>query len=462
MLALAACQETITPEPAEVQVTIPPELVLVPPVPGAFEPLFPGIPVIPALPPGQLPPGQALQDQGLQETLPALPAAPPPIVVPEGPVSVALLLPLTGPTAPLGEAMLDAAQMALFDVQADKLLLLPGDTEGTPAGAARAVAAALADGASLIIGPLFSGSVAAVTPLTLAAGVNVIAFSSDRKVARPGVFVMGFLPDQQVSRVIRYAVSRGLRRFAALTPASNYGQTVVRAMRQATEATETELTDIVFFPPNIQAASEVADIVRIFTDYDARRQRLLDQRAELEARGDEVSLGALRRLEGLDTLGEVDFEAVLVPEGGSRLLTVAPLLPFYDVDTTRIRMLGTTQWESAALDQEPALLGGWFAAPPPAARADFEARFEKIFGHRPPRLATLAYDAVALAGALSRLSGGVGFNTEILTNAGGFRGVDGLFRFTPDGASERGLAVLEVTRRGIITVDEAPKSFTGL
>ena len=381
--------------------------------------------------------------------------------LPPGPISVALLLPLSGPSGGLGAAMLDAAQMALFDVGATEIVLLPKDTEGTPDGARRAADAALADGAALMLGPLFSGSVAAVAPLAEVAGINVIAFSSDRKVARPGVFVMGFLPEQQVERVVTFATEHGFERFAALAPASNYGQAAVQELRRVTVATMTDVVEIVFFPPDVRAASDVADMVRVFVNYDQRRQELLAQRAELEARDDEVSREALRRLESLDTLGEVHFDSVLVPEGGVRLLTVVPLLPFYDVDATEVQLLGTAQWESAVAEREPSLFGGWFAAPPPEARSEFEARYRKIYGRQPPRIATLAYDAVALASALARASGEAGFDAGLLTNEGGFRGVDGLFRFSPDGTNERGLAVLEVTRNGLVTISSAPKSFIG-
>lgn len=379
--------------------------------------------------------------------------------LPAGPASVAILLPLSGPSGELGLAMFDAAQMALFDVGATQLVLLPMDTEGTPQGAARAAEAAISDGVSLILGPLFSGSVAEVAPLAQEAGVNVIAFSSDRDVARPGVFIMGLLPGHQVERVVGYAVERGHRRFAALAPESDYGFKVVQELRRATEAMVTDLVDVVHYPADAASAADVEQVVRVFTNYDARRQRLLAQREQLAGSDDEVSREALRRLEELDTVGDLHFDAVLLPEGGARLLSVAPLLPYYDVDATTVRLLGTAQWESAALVDEPAMFGGWFAAPAPEARARFEQRFEAVYGVPPPRLATLAYDAVALVGALSGLPDGSGYNTEVLTSAGGFRGVDGLFRFVPDGTNERGLAVLEVTSKGLVTVSDAPTSF---
>jgi hypothetical protein len=193
-------------------------------------------------------------------------------------------------------------------------------------------------------------------------------------------------------------------------------------------------------------------------NYDVRRAALLAERQRLIAQDDAASLAAL---EDVDTLGATGFDAVLLPEGGPRLLTIAPLFPFYDLDSAKIRLLGTNQWETAALASEPALHGGWYAAPPPSARLDFEVRFAETFGYAPPRLATLAYDAVALAGALARLPGGSGFTRETLTSPGGFRGVDGIFRFTADGANQRGLAVLEVTAAGAKLVDEAPASFAG-
>ena len=436
-MVLAACQhQTVAARKAPVQES--------PPVPQVTAPPPEPAPVVLTPPPEPVPP-------------PA-PAGPPPM---PGAARVALLLPLTGRSAVLGKALLDAAQMALFDVRADDLVLMPRDTRGTPDGAARAAATAIAEGATLIIGPLFAGSVATVAPLARSAGVNVVAFSSDRNVAGPGVFIMGLLPEQQIERVVAYAASQGYTRFSALAPSSTYGQTVVGALRRATQANGVRVVSPAFYPADVTAASDLVDIVRAFADYDRRHEALLDQRRRLKARDDEVSRAALVRLEPLDTLGEVDFDAVLVPEGGSRLLTVAPMLPYYDIDPAAVRFLGTAQWETAAIGAESALYGGWFAAPPPAGRAGFERRFADAFGRQPPRLATLAYDAVALVGALVRQSGGAGLSVEVLTNAGGFRGVDGLFRFTADGTNQRGLAVLEVGPDGVMTVSAAPDSFAG-
>lgn len=454
LVLLSACQHqrllSSTPPP---ETTAPPAPVVEAPLP---EPAPPPAPPPEPEPVVEAPPPVVVPVAPVEEYIP-----PPVLALPPGPVSVALLLPLSGPSADLGRALLDAAQLALFDVDNEDFVLLPRDTGGTPEGAAEAVGRALDDGARLILGPLFSGSVAAVAPITSLAGVNVVAFSSDRSVARPGVYLMGFLPGQQVVRVVEYAIRQDLKWYTALAPSNAYGQAMVAALSQATQAAGGILVEPLYFPADAETAADVEEIVRFMANYDVRRSALMTQRQQLIAQDDEISRAALRRLEGIDTIGAAGFDAVLLPEGGSRLLSIAPLFPYYDIESPEVRLLGTYQWESVVGEREPALFGGWFAAPPPEARADFEARFEEIFGYAPPRLASLAYDAVALAGALAKLPDGQGFSTETLTSGSGFRGVDGIFRFTPDGANERGLAVLEVTPEGAKTIDEAPKSFAG-
>ncbi len=368
---------------------------------------------------------------------------------------IAILLPLSGPSAKVGRDLLNAAQLALFHFADRRFELLPRDTKGTPRGAADAAALAIDDGASLILGPLLSGSVEAAAPAARAAGINVIAFTSDRTVAGGGVFTMGFLPGQEVARIVAFARQRGVRRLAVLAPDNSYGLRVVEQVRQSAEAPGLLLTHIVHYDP---LAANFAPVIRGLADYDARRQALLDQVETLKARNDEVAAAALKRLENLQTLGDVPFDALLIAEGGKRLQAIAALLPYYDLDPKKVRMLGTGQWDAPGLGAEPALVGGWFAAPSPAARADFVKQYEAAYGAPPHRLATLAYDATALAAVLAREDGG--FQPENITAARGFAGRDGIFRFLPTGIAQRGLSVLQVRERGTAVIADAPSNFT--
>ncbi|HSK41314.1 MAG TPA: penicillin-binding protein activator [Arenibaculum sp.] len=357
------------------------------------------------------------------------PTAPAPITTEElatpdrAATRVALLVPLTGQGSDVGQAMLNAAQIALFDVGDDAFELLPRDTRGSRQGADTAAREAIASGAELIVGPLFSYSVGAVTPIARQAGVPVLAFSNDWTQAGPNTWIMGLAPQEQVERVAGYTRARGMTRFGGLVPRTAYGDAVANALYASADRLGAEVVRLERFDPNVP---DVSPAVR-----------------------------------SLASAGPAAFEAVLIAEGGDRLRTIAPTLPFFEIDPRNVKLLGTGLWDDASLANEPALVGGWYAAPDPAARSDFEERYAEFYGQRPPRLATLAYDATALAAVLARF-GPAGYTLDSLTNPSGFAGVDGIFRLLPGGRVERGLAVLEVAPGGARIVDPAPDSFQPL
>ena len=373
---------------------------------------------------------------------------------------VALLLPLTGRGASIGRALLEAAQMALFETAEDDLELLIFDTQGTNAGAEDAARLAVADGARLIIGPLFGASAEAVRPVAAAAGISVVSFSNNRDIAGNGVYVFGFLPEQQVRRIIRYAAGAGHSRIGALVPSSSFGELVVATARIASEQIGMNVVQATYYDPS---DSELAPLIRQFADYDSRKSALAAQKALLSGQTDQISRNALRRLSGLETLGDPPFDSVLLPAGDPELRGIAPLLAYYDVDPARIRLLGTSLWDEARrLGVEPALVGGWYAAPAPASRLVFEDKFERAFTRRPPRLASLGYDAMLLAVALTYAEGGADYSPASLTDANGFAGVDGIFRLLADGTNQRGLAIMEVGEDGVRVIDPAPTRFTDI
>jgi ABC-type branched-subunit amino acid transport system substrate-binding protein len=358
--------------------------------------------------------------------------------------------------AGLGQAMLNAAQLAVFNFADESFELLIHDTKGSPGAATEAASAAIGDGAALILGPLLSASTRAVGAVARAANVPVIAFSSDRSVAGGGTYTMGFLPSAEIWRIVAYARSKGVRRFAALAPDNIYGETVVSALENAVAANGGTVPRVQFYDPN---TTDFSVVVRTLANYNSRRQALLGQRKELKGREDEVSRRALKRLAKLQTIGDLPFDALLLAEGGKRLQAIAALLPFYDIDPAKVRMLGTGQWDMPGLGAEPALVGGWFAAPSPAARTDFETTYKETYGRASPRLATLAYDATALAAVLAKAEQGANFSAAAITVTSGFWGRDGIFRFLPSGVAERGLAVMKVGRHGPEVISRAQETF---
>jgi branched-chain amino acid transport system substrate-binding protein len=419
---------------------------------------------------------------------------------PPGEVRVGLLLPLTGPAAELAKDMQDAAQLALFDVGPNDLVLLPRDSASTPEGGRQAAEQAVQEGAVVLLGPLFNQAVTAVSPVAAQAGIRVLAFSNVASAAADGTFLLGFRPEEQVERVVRYALGHVVRRpdetaapltagqagaaaeatagvesgaqnaadrslaaaapgpvrIAGLAPDDAYGATAMDALRRTVQAAGGELGDVLFYPPN---QADPSGVVRKVANYDARKAALERERARLQKLNDDPSKRALQRLSTLDTLGGPPFDAILIADGGDRLRSVASLLTFFDVDPAVTRFLGTMRWQDdPRVLQEPALQQSWFAAPSPDGMTQFESRFNEVYGHPPQQLAALAYDATALAVVVARED--PKFQAATLTNPKGFAGATGPFRLRADGLADHGLAILQVAAGKARMIEPAPTSFT--
>jgi ABC-type branched-subunit amino acid transport system substrate-binding protein len=343
-------------------------------------------------------------------------------------VKVALLLPLTGNASAqqVAKAMKQASELALFDFDKPNIQLVPKDTHGTPDGARQAAQEAVKEGSELIVGPLFANEVSSVAPIAQAAHIPVIAFSSDRSVAGNGVYLLSFVAGSDVPRMISYAVSKGKTRFAALFPQNDYGRLAEQAFQRAVQDNHAQVVMTKTFPPDANGMLPPVKEMSVLAKKDAPPQ----------------------------------IDAIFIPAGGDTLPSLAPLFPYYEMDTKTVKLMGLSGWDYPGVGKEPALLGGWFAAPDPKGWQDFTRRYVETFKDAPPRLASLSYDAVSLAISLSANPPDRRFVASELTRASGFQGVDGLFRFRPDGTSERGFAIMEVQKYGNQAIEPAPSSFS--
>lgn len=332
------------------------------------------------------------------------------------PVRVGLLLPFSNGSAAtrnLARAMMNAAQLALFDARNPDILLMPGDEGSTAQTAASAARTLIAEGAEVIVGPLFATSVSSVAPIARDHAVPIISFSTDRGVGGDGVYLLSFQPESEVDRVITYAAAQGHKNFTALIPRTAYGDRVLKAFNSDAAAKHLAVRAILRFDPRAPDLAQTASAA--------------------------AQSGA---------------DAILIAQGSQPLAVIAAGL-----GSPHPQLLGTGLWADKTLTREMALSGGWFAAPPPSTNASFENRYRNAYGSAPPQLAPLAYDAISLVAALASGTPYHRFTETALTDANGFAGISGVFRFHANGNCDRGLAVLSLQPDGFHVVDPAPKTF---
>jgi ABC-type branched-subunit amino acid transport system substrate-binding protein len=329
---------------------------------------------------------------------------------------VALLVPLSGGNAGVGQSIANATMLALLDTQNQSVRVTNYDTAP---GAAAAARRAIAEGAQLILGPLLADDVRAVAPVARAAGVPVISFSNDAGVAGGGTYVMGYAPVQSIGRVVAYASGRGVTSFAGLVPNGLYGQRASTAFLRAVETAGGKVVSLQTFartPAAITAAT--------------------------------ARLG-----------GQGAYDAVLIADGGAPASQAAAQVKRGVNAGTRI--LGTELWNSeAGIAARPALAGAWYASVSDTWYRQFATKYRGRFGVTPYRLSSLGYDAVLLTVRIARdWRVGSPFPEARLRDGDGFSGIDGAFRFGRDGIAERALEVKEIRGGATTVVSPAPSGF---
>lgn len=345
------------------------------------------------------------------------------------PVPVALLVP-SGSGRP-GDAQLsasleNAARLAINDLQGVKIDLRVYNSGGTGGGAASAASRAVAEGAQIIIGPLYKEEANAAGLAIAGSGVNVLAFSNDASIAGGNVFVLGQTFENTAERLASFAASRGKGNIFIVNGRSSAEEAGRDAIARAVAGTAAGLAGNASFELSQQGV--VAAVPQITQQIRAS--------------------GATAVFFTSDNAGAMPLLAQLFPEQG-----IGPQTP---------QFLGLTRLDipPEALSQ-PGLQGAWFALPDPNRAGNFRSRYTSAFGIAPHPLAGLAYDGIAAVGALAGQGRGNSLSRAALTTGAGFVGVNGIFRFRSDGTNQRGLAIAQINNKQVNVIDAPPVRFGG-
>ncbi len=349
-------------------------------------------------------------------------------------IKIALLVPLSGESAPVGNAMFDAATMALYDsyltVPSDQihtqLTIIPKDTGINITDTKKATEKAIEQGATFVIGPLFGQSVTAIKPILAEKNITMLSFSNNKAVASPGAYTFGFMPEQQVERIAEYVYLNKFQRVALLAPNDAYGEKVRDTLSESFIKKGGMLTSTELYAPsyaNIDAA--VSRIAGAYNNSPEERR----------------------------------FQAIFIADGGAQIRNIIKALHKNNINLQKIKLIAAGIWDDKEFSNIPELQGSWFPSSPPELYDVFAKRFTTTYGYKPIRLAALAYDAVSIVAKIAMA--GKGIPATELTDRKGFNTpAGGLVRLTPEGISDRKLAIMEITKDGFKVVDIAPKSFS--
>ncbi len=342
------------------------------------------------------------------------------------PHKIALLVPLSGRSQKIGQAIFDAAQMALYSSGNRDFQIMPFDT-GDAASldiAEKAANDAVAQGAEVIIGPLFSDAVNVVAPIARARGIKVFSFSNNKAVAGNGVYLLGLMPDQQIERIMQYAADRGITGISALLPDNLFGNQVAEIVRK-------------------QSAWRNVAIRRMHFYAAQRTDFSLAAKAVAEA------------YKAKNIIPSRNSEAVLIPEAGINLKEIYTGLNNNGFNNTTVRLLGSALWDDPEVIRDKSFAGGWYAAPPYESFDSFKRDFRSTFGYAAPDIAALGYDAVNLALQLSRSN----YSSADIHSSYGFNGLRGAYRFDAKGISYRNYAIYEIRDGSSHVIDSASSGF---
>ena len=384
-----------------------------------------------------------------QTEQPSATDSPLPDILPSKPqkqkLKVGILLPLSGKNKELGQSLLNAATMSLFENDTnDNIELIVFDAKDNQFGATSAIAEAASKGVKIIIGPVFSNSVEAIADKIKSEKMVALSFSNNMDLAnKNGIFLMGFMPEQQIEKIVSYSISQGRNNFSVIAPNNQYGIKIANIFKEVVQRKDGNFVISEFYLNNKELDKAAARVVNSF---------IVPERLSNRKKGDI----------GLKEGDKVYSDTILIPESGATLFKIVDYIKKSNVNERDFQFIGTSQWDEIATLNDPNLIGSWFAAPDFHQYKNFEKRYYKTYGKFPVRISSIAYDAIGAIINLVNQTGNKKLTADDFINysspKNGFEGIDGLFRFLPNGLVQRNLAVLEVDN-GEFRIADSPSIF---
>lgn len=353
-------------------------------------------------------------------------------------VKVALFLPFSGKNKDLGFSLFNTATVSLFYNDPNGVIeLVLFDSKDNPKDTEKSFREIIEKNIKIVIGPIFSSSVEVIDKLARQNKITVISLSNNQNLINKvdnegGVFIGGILPETQIEKIVNFSISQGKMNFAIIAPSNQYGKTITELLKKFVRSKQGNFITSEFYDSNSKDLERVVE--RVINSF------VLPENLTKGKKDSELVIKDYDRIYP---------QVIMIPESGKIASKIIALIKKQNKNERDFQIIGTTQWDDKSV-YDSNLLGAWFPAPENEKFSNLENFYYSKFEKFPPRISSIAYDAIGLIaqiidrkqGKEPTLADFVNFKNEQIN---GYQGVDGLFRFLPNGLIQRNLGVLKIS-----------------
>lgn len=343
-------------------------------------------------------------------------------------LNVGLLLPLSGKHYQIGRSLLNSSQLAIDRIDNKKIVFKIIDT-GNEEKILTELYDLLEQDIDIFIGPVFSDKVSQIKGVIKNKNIPIISLSNNSLLADKGLYVFGLTLEDEINELLKFSIKNKLRKYAVILPNNEFGIRVKKEFNKFSSKNDLSSFRIVFYNTK---SPDFYKVSKDISNYQERKLKLENKIKSLKKENTEQAKKELKKLERMDTYGELDFEAIIIfAQSFQEVSNFSSILPYYDVDPKKIQYIGNSIWFKNQALKEPGLINGYFTSLNLDKRSIFENEYIDTFGLKPHALATLSYDIVGLISKLHSIEDS--FEINMLHASQGFIGVDGWFKIFPDG-----------------------------
>ena len=369
-------------------------------------------------------------------------------------IKVALFLPFSGKNKELGWHLFNAATLSLFDNDLNnnvELVLI--DSGDTPQEATKAFKEVVKQEIKGVIGPVFSTSVEAIEADVKANNIVAISLSNnpklvDKTTSKSGIFLAGIMPEAQIEKIVSYAIDQHKSTFAIIAPNTEYGIVMTDLMKKTVKRKDGDFISSEFYATNTKDFNGIA--ARIVASFKVPAHLAQKNKSKKDA-------------PALKDSDRIYPKIIFIPESGKSLAKIVEAVKSQNKDEREFQIVGSAQWDDISTLTDSKLVGAWFSAPEHERFHTFEQSYFQTFNKFPPRITSIVYDSVAVVADLAEKKGTkleiADFTAYSVWPKNGFSGIDGLFRFLPNGLIQRNLAMLQVQRDHFQTIEKPVEKF---